>query len=616
MTGLSLNDILENENVELIDVVDNQATEEREQSQNAEQASENFCVECKDMPSQLNCVECDENFCNVCYAMIHGSGKRKTHHTNRLEDESGNQEDHEMTDEEKSKDPVSKPDVADDDEYTDAELAKLAELPSDEAANRILLQDIKQQAQYVPLRLTAEERQLFNLLDAALNVSEYTDKIDIFSYTNKNKRIVSQLKEICSILLGLVVSKNMKLGSEMVVEKNFKDHESWFKNIFEIGRRYKILNPNRFNDNFGKLIYMIMDSRKSEVKSHMEFDLYKPIKTVHRFLDSREDKKALGLFEDTLLVNATAEIQSRNKTRKQIDKEIKIKEYAIEKLANKYCSTAPVYSSLTESETEMGFTKEEIRQVLYSIGDVNAFINANKLPVNRLLTRLTFFEQPETKCFDLGIYNGVDGSRLTHSHEKQYEYVNQSLSLWCEIMKQMIYLWSLADDDLLSDNGSYRLCHTGQGMNRVKSCPKVYRAMLNIVEKVKRQTGYWIGSSYIHLGDETVPNALFFLDKYLQVPKILNPIDTCLHLIEEEFPKDQFLTTAITNEYESIDNLVKLICHSFFRKAFNGSGANDYFSAGSCVDGRLTSTWEWANQIHKYDFYKFFLLTGFTGFNG
>ena len=41
-------------------------------------------------------------------------------------------------------------------------------------------------------------------LEAALNVSEYTDKVDILSYTSKSKRIVHQIKDLCAIISGLV----------------------------------------------------------------------------------------------------------------------------------------------------------------------------------------------------------------------------------------------------------------------------------------------------------------------------------------------------------------------------------------------------------------------------
>ncbi len=33
----------------------------------------------------------------------------------------------------------------------------------------------------------------------------------------------------------------------------------------------------------------------------------------------------------------------------------------------------------------------------------------------------------------------------------------------------------------------------------------------------------------------------------------------------------------------------------FFRHAFDGSGADNFFDAGSCIDGRLTSAWNWCD---------------------
>lgn len=34
-----------------------------------------------------------------------------------------------------------------------------------------------------------------------------------------------------------------------------------------------------------------------------------------------------------------------------------------------------------------------------------------------------------------------------------------------------------------------------------------------------------------------------------------------------------------------------------YRSAFDGSGADNFYDAGSCIDGRLTSAWNWCSQI-------------------
>lgn len=95
----------------------------------------------------------------------------------------------------------------------------------------------------------------------------------------------------------------------------------------------------------------------------------------------------------------------------------------------------------------------------------------------------------------------------------------------------MFRLWSLAEQDLLSENVSYRLRDTGQGLNRVQAAPKTSRMIHAILHRAQQSVGTWIGSSAIHLGDHnglclslsvilsyqrffTVPNALMFIGNY------------------------------------------------------------------------------------------------------
>ena len=37
---------------------------------------------------------------------------------------------------------------------------------------------------------------------------------------------------------------------------------------------------------------------------------------------------------------------------------------------------------------------------------------------------------------------------------------------------------------------------------------------------------------------------------------------------------------------------------------------------GSCIDGRLTSAWNWCSKLHKKPYYYVFMFTGFQGFDG
>ena len=75
----------------------------------------------------------------------------------------------------------------------------------------------------------------------------------------------------------------------------------------------------------------------------------------------------------------------------------------------------------------------------------------------------------------------------------------------------MFHLWYLAESDLLSENISYRLRDTGQGLNRVQGAPKTSRMMHVILNRAQRSIGSWVGSSVIHMGDHNVPNALMFI---------------------------------------------------------------------------------------------------------
>ena len=92
--------------------------------------------------------------------------------------------------------------------------------------------DYVSRAKFMPLRLNEEERALLKLLLATLNVSEYTDKVDIIAWSGKAKRIMQQLVEICSLMCGLMLAKNYKAGQKLVVDKEFKDNEEFFQGIF------------------------------------------------------------------------------------------------------------------------------------------------------------------------------------------------------------------------------------------------------------------------------------------------------------------------------------------------------------------------------------------------
>lgn len=113
-------------------------------------------------------------------------------------------------------------------------------------------------SKFIPLRLSLRERKYLRLLEAALNVSEYTDKIDTLGFgLSKTKRIVHQIRELCAIMSGLVMSADYKQGQELFADRDFAANEEFFQQIFELGRRHKIMSPDKMRATYGKLMYLL-----------------------------------------------------------------------------------------------------------------------------------------------------------------------------------------------------------------------------------------------------------------------------------------------------------------------------------------------------------------------
>jgi hypothetical protein len=140
-----------------------------------------------------------------------------------------------------------------------------------------------ERSKFIPLRLTLSERKFLRLLDAALLVSEYTDKIDTLGFgLSKPKRIVHQIRELCSILSGLVLSADYKQGQELFADRDFESNSDFYQMIFELGRRHKIMNPDKMRTTYGKLIYLlqvILFSGKSDIALTIHIRIVKRLKS-------------------------------------------------------------------------------------------------------------------------------------------------------------------------------------------------------------------------------------------------------------------------------------------------------------------------------------------------
>lgn len=132
----------------------------------------------------VHCEQCTDDYCLVCFGSIHRKGTRKGH-TKKIINQL-----------------ISAPVKQDERMELNSvvDISKVGDIhnlsiPSD--PNYFL-----ERSKYIPLRLTLEERKYLRLLEAALNVSEYTDKIDVIVYSSKTKRMVAQIRELCAIMSG------------------------------------------------------------------------------------------------------------------------------------------------------------------------------------------------------------------------------------------------------------------------------------------------------------------------------------------------------------------------------------------------------------------------------
>lgn len=213
---------------------------------------------------------------------------------------------------------------------------------------------------YVPLRLSEEERVLLTVLENALEVCEYTDVVDVtFSHTRKSKvsRILESLIDVLSISCGLIMANSLTKGEHLLSNKTLNDNIPLFTNLFEIGRRYKIMNPSKMRGTYGKLMYILMDTESYPIKNELKLTFVKPIQTVVSFLNSKVGDKAevTEMLKDPLWATATQVISQHStgsatsggdthttevRSKKELQVQSANKKQACEMILKKYSSDA------------------------------------------------------------------------------------------------------------------------------------------------------------------------------------------------------------------------------------------------------------------------------------
>jgi len=563
-----------------------------------------MCVECEDVPAGVKCVECDDEFCGLCYQWLHRKGKRAKHTIESVHEKGkpvqlnveGTTEHfvQSFSNNGKEESPKTK---------TYSQASVVFQSP----------EEFIEQIKTIPLRLTAEERKLLSLLEGALNISEYTDKVDVsrsmsgfnfgfWSFSSfgrgrdddrKDQVIQRELNEVFSLVSGLFTATDFLRGKKLVAN-NFSENCEFFQTVFEVGRRFKIMNPDKMRDTYGKLMHLLQDAVKP---SNCSFEVITPIKTVYRLLKRSECLSLVKKHHKEFIIASNVVQPGCDPNVAQEEKRA-----AMEILTKVLVNDSSLLS------------QDELELCVNSINDYHSYIAANCYPVECMIRYMKqYFENHgDDRTRDLSIQAGRGGSYLTHSHSTQVTFCLQSLMLWHEIQRQMCELWILTDLDLLDPNNRYRLCNTGQGMNRVQAAPRISGKMSSILRSVQSRLSSWVGLSVVHLGDRDVPNALVFIDKYTQVPRILGPIVRAIELLEDVANTDNRVKDLIETKFEGVESSKISILRDYFRHGFDGSGDD----GGSCIDGRLTSSWNWTSKIEKKSYYSLFKLGDFDGFDG
>ncbi|RNE99250.1 hypothetical protein TraAM80_08390 [Trypanosoma rangeli] len=447
----------------------------------------------------------------------------------------------------------------------------------------------------VLLRLSDAEREDLQLIIAALKVSEYTDDVDdIRRPHSREERMYRAMRDLFDTALGLCIasgSVSRELRAEVAKgNTDVRQTLSVLIGLFEIFRRHKRLNPFSNRSEFGKLVMLLQDVQKRSVQDRLRIShsLLVPVQTV-----GMELRKAGA---ETLLEDG--------------DVEKYVWAHGAEKAA--------LFQRILDRHGA-GACRPVVERCLRSIDDVEHFLENNLRPLRWLRRVLNeeFLPQEGDKAHDLSIRAGFRGARFSHDHRRHCQYVAESLTMWENVQRHIFDFWQVSEDDMLLDGGGhYSFVNTGQGYHRMCRAPKSYARMARCVAETEQEMGGWVGIKVIHLGDRDVPNPLVFIDKYTVIPRIVQPI---MHTILE---LEKIFAPGSLEEYPGLRNLLRAKFHSyaalrtmilsdFFRHAFDGSGDD----GGSCIDGRLTSAWNWCHQLEKKPYYDAFVLTGFSGFD-
>lgn len=458
-----------------------------------------------------------------------------------------------------------------------------------------------QNAEHIPLRLSQQERKIQRLMRGVILASSYTDKVDSATSLKHKNRDLLIVKELTNALTGLIIGLGTRQAADFLRDHEFTRYQHDIRAAVEMCRRYKMMNPDMLRTDYVKFLYMIQDAVQNDMaREALGFSVVKSLVTVGRYCEAHSIQ---DILHDSRLPHCITPVPVM-RDRNLLNQCLRGKDVMVNKLVSHYAA-------------EHHLAEDKVEIVVRSLNDANCFSNDNVESTTRLLELLKQHFKPNefVETTNLSIDEGTDGSRLSHSHRMQYFFVLQSLSLWKNICRKMYELWSIAEEDMLNPDEKYELRFTGQGLQRVQKAPHLYKAIQQVLSETKEELGEWVGSERIHLGDDQVPNAFHFIDKYGQVSRIIIPILRTLDYIDH-LERHAEHAAYLREVWGSGDLAKRAILRDFFRHGFDGSGGDNMDDAGSCIDGRLTSAWNWCNNIRFKPFYPLLLFSGFSSFDG
>merc|ERR1712137_498992 len=368
-----------------------------------------MCVECEDVPAGVKCVECDDEFCGLCYQWLHRKGKRAKHTIESVHEKGkpvqlnveGTTEHfvQSFSNNGKEESPKTK---------TYSQASVVFQSP----------EEFIEQIKTIPLRLTAEERKLLSLLEGALNISEYTDKVDVsrsmsgfnfgfWSFSSfgrgrdddrKDQVIQRELNEVFSLVSGLFTATDFLRGKKLVAN-NFSENCEFFQTVFEVGRRFKIMNPDKMRDPYGKLMHLLQDAVKP---SNCSFEVITPIKTVYRLLKENECIPLVEKYYKEFIIASDVIPDDCLDVHFANDEKNRAKEF----LQKIFVADSKI------------LTEEQLELCISSVNDYHSYIKSNCYPVEVMLGHLKHYfdaNAAETKAKSLEIRSGMGGSCLSHS---------------------------------------------------------------------------------------------------------------------------------------------------------------------------------------------------------